>query len=235
MVRAGFSMKSTLRKTVMEAYRSRGKGISNLWLIYSAKTNSDWVLPSDRQLIHWLYFLETNPDVSTFDLAPEPILSEDENETRATELDALVTPRMGQQEWHEVKAGRGKKDPAHASQTTTQARAAAKEHATYRRFDDTDLKPNAKVAMRWAKAMGFAAAIAGQEYIACRTSMLLVFKRRGSGTVRQLLDDLAECDSAVAHGMLVRLAVTGIVRIDLSVATYGLTTPWIYHGDGTEV
>lgn len=235
MIRAGFSMKSTLRKTVMEAYRSRGKGISNLWLVYSAKTNSDWTLPSDRQLIHWLYFLEANPDVRTFDLAPEPILSEDENETRATELDALVTPRMGQEEWHEVKAGRGKKDPAHASQTTAQARAAAKEHATYRRFDDTDLKPNAKVAIRWAKAMSFAAAIAGQEYIACRTSMLLAFKRRGSGTVRQLLDDLAECDSAVAHGMLVRLAVTGIVRIDLSVATYGLTTPWTYHGDGTEV
>src|SRR5574342_340365 len=80
MVRAGFSMKSTLRKTVMEAYRSRGKGISNLWLVYSAKTNSDWILPSDRQLIHWLYFLEANPDVRTFDLAPEPILSESREE-----------------------------------------------------------------------------------------------------------------------------------------------------------
>lgn len=228
-------MKSTLRKAVMAAYRSRGKGVSNLWLVYSAKTDSDWILPSDRQLVHWLYFLEANPDVRTFDLAPEPILSEDENETRATELDAVVTPRMGQVEWHEVKAGRGKKDTVHASQAVAQARAAAKEHATYRRFDDTDLKPNAKVAMRWAKAMSFAAAIAGQEYIACRTSMLLVFKRRGSGTVKQLLSELAECDSAVVHGMLVRLAVTGIVRIDLSVATYGLTTHWIYHGDGTEV
>jgi hypothetical protein len=228
-------MKSTLRKTVLEAYRSRGKSINNLWLVYSAKTNSDWILPSDRQLIHWLYFLEANADVRTFDLAPEPILSEDENEARATELDALVTTRMGQVEWHEVKAGRGKKDSAHAPQATAQARAAAKEHATYRRFDDTDLKPHAKVAMRWAKAMSFAAAIAGQEYIACRTSMLLAFKRRGSGTVRQLLDDLAECDSAVVHGMLVRLAVTGIVHIDLSVATYGLMTHWTYHGDRTEV
>ena len=235
MASAGFSMKSTLRKTGLEAYRSRGKSINNLWLVYSAKTNSDWTLPSDRQLIHWLYFLEANPDVSTFDLAPKPILSEDENETRATELDALVTPRMGPVEWHEVKAGRGKNDPAHASQATAQARAAEKEHASYRRFDDTDLKPNVKVAMRWAKAMSFAAAIAGQEYIACRTSMLLVFRSRGSGTVKQLLDDLAECDSAVVHGMLVRLAVAGIVRMDLSVATYGLTTCWKYHGDGTEV
>lgn len=235
MAKAGFSMKSTLRKAIMEAYRSRGRGVSNLWLIYSAKTNSDWILPSDRQLIHWLYFLEANPNVRTFDLAPEPILSEDENETRATELDALVTTRMGQVEWHEVKAGRGKTDPAHSSQATAQARAAAKEHATYLRFDDTELKPKAKIAMRWAKAMSFAAAIAGQEYISCRTSMLLVFKRRRSGTVRQLLEDLAECDSAVVHGMLVRLAVTGIVRIDLSVATYGLTTHWIYHGDGAEV
>lgn len=235
MAKAGLSMKSTLRKTVRAAYRSRGKGNSNLWLIYSAKTNSDWILPSDRQLIHWLFYLEANPDVRTFDLAPDPILSEDTNETRATELDAVVTPQTGQVEWHEVKAGRNKKNPAHTSQATAQARAAEKEHATYRRFDDTDLKPNAKVAVRWIKAMGFAAAIAGQEYIACRTSMIVAIKRRGNGTVRQLLSDLAEYDPAVVHGMLVRLAVAGVVHIDLSVATYGLTTRWTYHGDATQI
>ena len=109
------------------------------------------------------------------------------------------------------------------------------EHASYRRFDDTDLKPNVKVALRWAKAMSFAAAIAGQEYMACRNSMLFSLRKLGSGTVKQLLGDLAECDSAIVHGMLVRLAVAGIVRIDLSVATYGLTTRWKYHGNGTEV
>lgn len=235
MSRTRLSMKSTLRKTVLAAYRSRGKNISNLWLVYSAKTNSDWILPSDRQLIHWLYFLEANPDVRTFDLAPDPILSEDENETRATELDAVVTLQTGPVEWHEVKAGRGKDDPANKSQETAQARAAEKEHVTYRRFDDTDLKPNAKVALRWLKAMGFAAAIGGHEYISCRTSMIVAIKRRGNGTVRELLSDLAECDPSVVHGMLVRLAVAGVVHIDLSSATYGLTTRWIYHGDETQI
>lgn len=235
MARAGFSMQSTLRKTVRAAYRSRGKGNSNLWLVYSAKTNSDWILPSDRQFIHWLYFLEANPDVRTFDLAPEPILSEDENETRATELDAVVTPTKGQMEWHEVKAGRSKKNPDHASQATAQARAAAKERAIYRRFDDADLVPNARVAVRWIKAMGFAAAIAGEEYIACRTSMIIAMKKRGQGTVRQLLTDLAECDAAIVHGMLVRLAVAGVALIDLHASTYGLQTQWIYHGDAAQV
>lgn len=64
------------------------------------------ILPSDRQLIHWLYYLETNHEVTSFDLAPEPILSKDDNETRATELDAIVTKRDGTIEWHEVKAGK---------------------------------------------------------------------------------------------------------------------------------
>lgn len=235
MARAGFSMKSTLRKTVRAAYRSRGKGNSNLWLVYSAKTNSDWILPSDRQLIHWLYFLEANPDVRTFNLALDPILSEDENETRATELDAVVTLQNGQVEWHEVKAGFTKNDSAHTSQATAQARAAEKEHVTYRRFDDTDLKPIAKVALRWSKAMGFAAAIAEHDYIACRTSMIQAVKRLSNGTVGQLLSELAEHDPAVVHGMLVRLAVAGVVHIDLSTMTYGLMTRWTYHGDATQV
>lgn len=89
MATRGTSMKSSVRKKVRAAYRSRGQGNSNLWLVYSAKTGSDWILPSDRQLVHWASFLEANSDVRTFDLAPEPILSEDENEARATELDAV--------------------------------------------------------------------------------------------------------------------------------------------------
>jgi hypothetical protein len=33
------------------AYRSRGRMNRNLWLVYSQKTNRDWILRSDRHLV----------------------------------------------------------------------------------------------------------------------------------------------------------------------------------------
>jgi hypothetical protein len=198
--------------------------------VYSVKTDSDWILPSDRQFIHWLYFLEANPEVRDFDLAPDPILSEDKQETRATELDAIVTLQNGQIEWHEVKAGKNKNDPAHASQKTAQELAASIAHAIYKRFDDTELKPKVKVALRWFKAIGFAAAIRGEEHISCRTALIMLMKKNGRGNVLQILNHLADFDQAIIHGVLVRLALTGVVHLDLEKTTYGLLTSWTYHG-----
>lgn len=77
MARPGMSLKSSLRQSVIGAYRARGRGNSNLWLVYSPKTDTDWLIPSDRQLVHWLYFLESNPEVRSFNLAPDPIISHD--------------------------------------------------------------------------------------------------------------------------------------------------------------
>ncbi|MET3139971.1 hypothetical protein AAKU61_004355 [Undibacterium sp. GrIS 1.2] len=71
------SPKSLQRLRVFDAYRGRGHQNSNLWLVYSVKTQRDWILPSDRQLVHWIHYLETNPLVKWFDLAPEKNLSTD--------------------------------------------------------------------------------------------------------------------------------------------------------------
>lgn len=89
MTKPKASLQSSLRKSIIGAYRARGKGKNNLWLVSSIKTNQDWILPSDRQLVHWLYYLETNQDAIDFDLAPEPILSHDDNEVRSTTRFAL--------------------------------------------------------------------------------------------------------------------------------------------------
>lgn len=224
------TLKSSLRKTVMEAYRARGRNQSNLWLVYSVKTNSDWILPSDRQLIHWLSFLETAPDVLSFDLAPDPILSEDKNETRATELDAIVTLKGGLIEWHEVKAGEDRNDPDHESQKIAQQNAASQVHAVYKRFNDIDLKPKVRVALRWLKAIGYAEAIRDEECVQCRTSLVMMMKKNGQGNIQNILNELNCYDPSVVQGVLVRLAISGVVRLNLEKATFGLLTSWEYHG-----
>ncbi|MDH4283701.1 MAG: hypothetical protein OEV35_00125 [Gallionellaceae bacterium] len=227
MVKSKSSLQSSLRKSVIKAHRSRGKRVNNLWLVYSVKTDSDWIIPSDRQLIHWLYYLEANPEVRSFDLAPSPILSEDNKEARATELDAIVTLQNGRIEWHEVKA---EKNEDHSSQITAQANAALMENVTYKKFYDEDLKPKVKIALRWLKAIGFAASIRGEEHKPCRAELITVMKKIKQGSVKQLLGHLRDFDNAIVHGMLVRLAISGVVHIDLEKTTYGLLTSWTYHG-----
>lgn len=226
MAKPKASLKSSLRKSVLEAYRARGRGLNNLWLVYSVKTKRDWILPSDRQLVHWLYFLEINPEVATFDLAPEPILSADDNETRATELDATVINRDGTIEWHEVKANTKNDDPAHLSQKQAQVNAASLARANYKRFNDVELKPKVRVAMRWLNAIGYTAAIRDQEHINCRTSLVMTIRKLRAGNVKSILANLDSYESTVVLGMLVRLAIEGVVNLNLTNKSFGLLTTW---------
>lgn len=220
------SLKSSLRKSVLKTYRARGRSVSNLWLVYSVKTNSDWILPSDRQLIHWLYFLEINPDVESFNLAPEPVLSADKDEVRATELDAIVTYRDGSIAWHEVKAGKESNDPSHLSQKQAQINAAAKAHRKYKRFNDIDLAPIVKISLRWLMAISYAAAIRDQQHINCRTYLLIAIREQKTGIINSLLVELEGFESAIVLGVLVRLAIEGYVDINLTNRSFGKLTPW---------
>jgi hypothetical protein len=229
MTKPGATLKSRLRQSVIGAYRSRGRGQNNLWLVTSVKNNNDWILPSDRQFIHWLACLETNPDVLDFDLAPELLLSHDSHEQKATQLDAVVTYRNHKIEWHEVKAGR-KHDPKNQSQFLAQAAAASKEHAQYRIFNDSDLKPLTKVALRWLKPLAYANALRGQEHSHYRALLVSYFKRHGAGNIGQVLHALPEHDSAIVLGMVSRLAIQGVITLDLNKYSFGLLTPWRYRG-----
>lgn len=230
MVKPNASLKSSLRKSVIGAYRARGTGNNNLWLVFSIKTNQDWLIPSDRQLIHWLYFLETNPDVQTFDLAPEPILSNDDVEIRATELDATVINRDGSIEWHEVKAGKNSSDVNHESQKRAQINAANIARASYKRFNDSDLESKIKVSLRWLKAIGFASAIRDQEHIPCRTSLAVAIKELKSGDIKSILNELEGYETTIVLGLLVRFAIEGFINLDLTNRTFGLLTNWKYRG-----
>lgn len=230
MVRVGKSPRSTLWQSIPDAYRARGRRVNNLWLVYSPKTDRDWLLPSDRQLVHWLVFLESNRDVLSFDLAPEPVMSHDTKELRATELDAIAICRDRHLEWHEIKAGTTLQE-TDRSQFQAQAAAARKAGATYRIFNDEDLGTNARLAIRWLKAIGFAAAIRGQEHGPCRSALVAYLNNKKSGYVRSIVSELQAFDSAVVLGMLVRLSLSGIVYLNIEDRSFGLGTNWRLYGE----
>ncbi len=230
MAGVGRSPRSTLRRSIPDAYRVRGHRVNNLWLVYSPKTDRDWLLPSDRQLIHWLVFLESDREVLSFDLSPDPLISHDANEFRATELDAIAIYRGGHVEWHEVKAGTTLHD-SNRSQFQAQVAAAHKAGATYRIFNDENLGQNARLAVRWLKAIGFAAAIRGQEHGPCRSALVAYLNNRKYGYVRSIITELHAFDAAVVLGLLVRLSLSGIVCLSLEDQSFGLGTKWRLYGE----
>lgn len=226
MSRAGVSPRATLRRSLLSIYRARGHCVANLWMVYSVKTDRDWILPSDRQLIHWLYYLETNSDVSTFDLAPDPVVSLDETETRATELDAIAVYKDGHIEWHEVKANISQTGQER-SQHQAQAHAATSENVCYRRFTDEDFAGiPAKVSLRWLKPIAYAEVIRGQECIPYRTALAAYCRDRRSGTVVDLVSDLGTLDPPTLLGVVARFAISGIISLDLLRAPFGPYTKW---------
>lgn len=222
------SIRSSLRKSIHDISKSRGRRNSNLWQDYSVKVDSDFVLPSDRQYIHWLYFLEANPNVVSFDLAPGVIPSEDNVEgARGTELDAIAVYRDGHIEWHEIKAGNADLEEDQ-SQFQAQKNAADKAGVTYRRFNDSHLRPVAKVAMRWLSAFAYAKAIRGQEQHAVRAALVSYSKRAKAGTIGALIEAHECFDQSILLGMYVRMLVQGTFRMSLDDLPFGKSTRWIY-------
>lgn len=219
------SPKNKQRLHVFTAYRGRGKQNNDLYLVYSVKTNRDWILPSGRQFVHWLNFLELNRSVRSFDLAPELRISFDDKEYRGTEFDAEVEYVDGHQEFHEVKSDSTKLHEARG-QLLAQASEAQREGIKYRLFTDDDLIPHVKTSIRWLKPLGFAAALRDQDHAVLQGRLLIVLKARTQGTLDQILQDFFGHDIPTVIGLFIRCAIQGVIAIDLSHRSFNYETQW---------
>jgi hypothetical protein len=209
------------RDNILHAYRSRGHRNNNLWLIYSYKTNRDWVLPSDRHLVHWLQFLETDKNVKSFELVPEyNVASRSGLSDDCTALIQLLDGSTLRHKLVGASPAAEKLDPLVSIQNERDTEPACLE------FSDGDLRPHAKTAVRWLKALAYAAAIREQECSLSRLFLLSHIQRTGTGTVKNILDASVGHDAAALQGVLVRLAIEGVISLDLSTAGFNLMTRW---------
>jgi hypothetical protein len=214
----------------MHAYRARGHQNNALWLVYSVKMDRDFILPSDRQLIHWIHFLETDPNVESFDLTPEAIVSTDAEETRGTELDATVVLRTGQKEWHEVKSADEEIAPG-KSQLQAQTAAAAGNAISYRTFSDKDIIPHVVIALRWLKAIAYATVLRDQSHHRVVFALHSAIRNTEAGDILQLVNELKEFEQPIVLGLIARLAIHNHIRLDLSKCSFGMSSAWRLPGE----
>src|ERR1700761_2010929 len=139
------TLPSRQRANVLQAYRSRGRMNRNLWLVYSQKTNRDWILRSDRHLVHWVLSLETDPEVQTFQLEPSSPISSATKDVSA-DADAFVVRSDGTREHHKLLLGRPQEPTAGA-----QSHPENEDALPVRVFTEADLSSRGAEAMRWLK------------------------------------------------------------------------------------
>ncbi len=151
------TLPSRQRANVLKAYRSRGRANRNLWLVYSQKTNRDWVLKSDRHLVHWVLNLETDADIQTFELEPSDPISL-ATDGASGNMDALVVRSDGTREHHKLLL-RTQQEPAQEPAASPERLLGSEDALPVRVFTEADLRSRGAEAMRWLKVVCYCAAI----------------------------------------------------------------------------
>lgn len=230
MVHSPQSPRARAKRSLLTRHGGRSTRKRNLWLVYSPKTDRDWVLDSDRALVHWLYFLEADPTIKIFDLTPEPVPI-GRAPSLELALDAVSTDHSGTVRWHQLMQGRPDFEATRAS-LISEASAAAPGKVDYESFDEGRLAEVAEEALYWMGAISFAAAIRNQKCHAIEAAVAGATHREGQGSVRELITMLPKHDTPVVAGVLVRLAIQGHVRLDLAKQSFGNCTMWrtVSHG-----
>lgn len=210
------SLKSRQRARVLDAYRARGRRNNSLWLVHSVKTNRDLLLTSDRQLVHWLFFLESDRDVRHFEIDAGQEDGKDPayvhvHRTDGTKEKHLIVPRLSVEQEYAAF-------PELASSSLTSS--------DVRFFTDVELKPVVQVAMRWHKALAYASVLRDHEHLPVRLALVSCLASRQSGTLSDVLEDAIEFNQALVIGMFVKLAIEGYIEIDLSKHGIAFKTQW---------
>ncbi len=217
------TLPSRQRSQVLRAYRSRGRANRNLWLVYSVKTNRDWILASDRHLIHWLLYLETNPLVRSFEIEPE----EDMPFSSGLEIgqpDAKAILENGAHEYHKVTSLETDDDLSEDAS----GEAVRTSIASTRWFFDPHLRSRSAEAMRWLKVIGYCAAIRDERQSEATMAAIAIMNSSGHGKIVDVLERMSDFDTQVVLGVISRMAVLGDVTLDLSMFGFTLASSWTW-------
>lgn len=213
-------VKPRVRQSLLKKYRSRGHRNSNLWLVFSVKTARDWIIDSDVRLIYWLLYLESHPDVKSFDLEPE--IAHSSRGTPRARIDAEVVYQDGHVEWHRISDTEASDQLADdlAHQFNRPLRILSRNEFGHRNQE----------AMHWLTALAYAAVLRHEAHQPTVNALAsLLHQNPTGGTVKDILETLAHHDQAVLLGTIIRLAIAGTIFLDMKQKPFGYLTEWKAH------
>lgn len=219
----------TPSSSLIAKMRSRRPAISYLWSCYSFKTDTDLILESHQELIHWLLFLEFNREIKSFWVPGKDEFYSDQLGGRKVRPDAIVINRWGQQEWHEVKPDLVDKESLSSSQMRVEQQIARANNADFRIFDNDDRIPHMFKVPALMRLTCFVALCRYLDHASAMDEQIADFiEQQRHGTAQLLLHKFSHYDPSYIIGILSRLFIRGHVSIEIDEQTPCLSTRWDY-------
>jgi len=211
------------RLRLFETYRARGSRNNNLFAVYSVKVDQDFVLPGDRQLIHWIYYLEIDHSVTSFDF----IECEDDKSNYqwmvdVRQLDGQIITHQFENQKDESRKGQSKSDRISNIDLLQNS---------MRIITDNDIRSVIKISTRWLRPIGFATCLRNYEYTNLSIQLLEYANCNKQGSIGSVLSsfECSQYEQAVLLGLVARLAIKGYFYLDLTERGFGYDTPWMLY------
>lgn len=219
----GQQLGTQFRGKLAQAFGQRGKYGTNLWFVYSPKTERDWVLHSNLEYDYFL-LTEADPTIQSVNYAPEPILiKNDQGETKTTTFDAEVVRQDGTVEWHEVKSLYNL-DPRTERQKETQTIAANIAGVTYHRYTEEQLHNNLTLLANLRRLLPWVAAARERALTSYHLEVAALLDARRSIKLADLHALGTEADFPLYMAAVLKGILNGALDSDLSTNMLSATT-----------
>lgn len=214
-IRTSHSPAARIRAQLLEKYRLRGHQYSNLWLFYSPKTQRDWVATGDLHFDHAIW-MESDPQVKSYDLSPPEIPTRLATERGNTKLDAVVQLRDARVEWRRIiPDDAATQTPGDPKEQQCERQAACAAGVDYRIVTEADIWSNSQLIFNWRRVVSFLAAVRDVPMAETRSNVALTLQRIRSGTLRDLLTTVDPAEHPRFLAALFGLHQDGICAMDL--------------------
>lgn len=202
-------------------FTKRGKHFGNLWAVYSCKAKEVLLLSTDRQLAHWLLFLEFSPSIKCFsfkagslDFAQHPDI--------VLNYHAEVFPVEGENELHYLQVEGRSKD------FEEKVLVAKRYKYKYMEFNDEDWMPKRHHILPLLKVASF---LAGSRnlYIPdkLQEKSINYVKSLRTGTLRGFLSALSSFDGNLILVVFARLFLQRVISVSYQVSFFSQDTEWV--------
>lgn len=187
----------------------------NIWLVYSAKTDRQWVLRSDLQYLHFLV-LEFDREVLKFDLAPAPPAGKQSADGQPISFDAVVTFRDGHTEYRRARIPKVDADGHDVPENPNDFRRVAIEAGgTYRLLTPDTLESKRVRIQNSMRMLRFISASRRTSLAGMRNSVLMCLKRTPAMTLQATVDQLHDMPPAHVLAAVFQLAGRGRIQLDM--------------------
>lgn len=202
-------------------FTKRGQYFGNLWAVYSCKANEVLLLSTDRQLAHWLLFLEFSPLIQNFSFRSGSLdLAKHSGIVLDYHVEAVLVE--GGNELHYLQLeGRSEK-------FEDKVLVANQYNYKYREFNDEDWVPKRNHILPLLKVASF---LAGSRNLYIPEKLheksIDYVKAFRSGTLRGFLSALSSFDRNLILVVFSRLFLLRVISVEFDVSFFSQDTQWV--------